>query len=136
MKRKNPGLLLPCLCLTILLSACGKQVSNVEHGDRNQILHAGNGAEPQDLDPHITTGTTEYHIQLALFEGLARKDPLTLKPIPGVAESWTVSPDGKLYTFMLRENARWSNGDAVTAHDFVYSWKRILSAKLAADYAY
>lgn len=135
MKLKSPIIFL-CICLSTLLNACGKQVSNVEYGNQHQILHAGNGTEPQDLDPHITTGIPEYHIQLALFEGLARKDPRSLEPIPGVAESWTISPDSKLYTFSIRQNARWSNGDSVTAHDFVYSWKRILSPKIASDYSY
>jgi oligopeptide transport system substrate-binding protein len=135
MKSKKSGLFLLAMCLT-LLNGCNNQGGNVEYGNQHQILHAGNGAEPQDLDPHITTGIPEYDIQKTLFEGLAAKNPRTLEPIPGAAESWTISPDGKLYTFMLRKNARWSNGDPVTAHDFVYSWKRILSAKMAADHSY
>lgn len=120
----------------VLLYGCGGQISNVEHGNQHQILHANNSSEPQDLDPHITSGTVEHNLQKALFEGLTRKNPQTLEPIPGVAESWTISDDGKIYTFKIRENARWSNGDPVTAHDFVYSWRRILSARLAADYSY
>lgn len=136
MNFKNLDYFLLCISLVILASGCSNQLSNVEHGNQHQILHSGNGAEPQDLDPHITTGIPEYHIQRTLFEGLTRKNPRTMEPVPGAAESWTVSPDGRLYTFAIRRNARWSNGDPVTAHDFVYSWKRILSAKMASDYAY
>ncbi|HEX7028692.1 MAG TPA: peptide ABC transporter substrate-binding protein, partial [Gammaproteobacteria bacterium] len=98
---KLPGLPGIALLAITLLSGCGNQVSNVEHGNQHQILHAGNSAEPEDLDPHITTGTPESHIQWALFEGLTRKNPKTLAPIPGVAESWTVSDDKKIYTFKL-----------------------------------
>ena len=68
-------------------------------------------------------------------------DPLVklgddLKPVPSLAESWDVSEDGKTVTFHLRDDGKWTNGDPVTAHDFVYSWKRTLSPELAADYAY
>ncbi len=136
MKLKKRGSLPTIYCLAALLIGCNNQLSNVEYGNQHQILHAGNGAEPQDLDPHITTGIPEYDIQKTLFEGLTGKNPHTLEPIPGVAESWTVSDDGKQYIFILRQDARWSNGDPVTAHDFVYSWKRILSPKLAGDYSY
>ena len=58
------------------------------------------------------------------------------EPIPGAAESWSISDDGRTYTFNLRPNGQWSNGDPVTAHDFVYSWRRLLSPALGAEYAY
>ena len=122
--------------MTSLLSACGGGENNVTKGSREGILHWGNGAEPQDLDPHIVTGVPEHHIIVCLLEGLVLKDPSTLKPIPGVAESWEISPDGKSYTFHLRPNARWSNGDVVTAEDFVWSWKRALLPSLGNSYAY
>ncbi|MDQ1257694.1 MAG: oligopeptide transport system substrate-binding protein, partial [Candidatus Hydrogenedentes bacterium] len=98
----------------------------------------GNGAEPQDLDPQITTGVPEHRLSTVLFEGLVTLDFASpdLPPIPAVAERWTVSDDGLVYTFTLRENARWSNGDPVTARDFVYSWQRVLSPKLASEYSY
>jgi oligopeptide transport system substrate-binding protein len=121
----------------VLLYGCGEgQMTNVEYGNRNQILYLGNGDEPEDLDPQIVTGTIEHHIILALFEGLVSKHPATLVPMPGVAESWTISTDNKTYTFKIRSNARWSNGDALTAQDFVYSWQRILSPRLGSEYAY
>jgi oligopeptide transport system substrate-binding protein len=100
------------------------------------VLRIGNGSEPQGLDPHLIQGVPEHRLTSTLFEGLVDAAPETLTPIPGVAESWTVSDDGIVYTFHLRENALWSDGDPVTAEDFVYSWKRILTPSLAAPYAY
>ncbi len=96
----------------------------------------GNGAEPKDLDPHIVTGVPEHHILLNMFEPLVAMDPKTLAPIPGVATSWKVSKDLKTYTFTLRKDAKWSNGEAITAADFVYSWTRLLTPATAAEYAY
>jgi len=93
-------------------------------------------AEVKDLDPHLVTGVTEHRVTGALFEGLADLDPATLEPIPGAAKSWAISDDGITYTFTLREDGKWSNGDPVTAHDFHYSFKRMLTPALAADYAY
>jgi len=108
----------------------------VQVGDREQILHMGNGDEPADVDPHITTGMPEHRIQLALFEGLVSKHPKTLEPVPGVAESWDISDDEKVYTFHIRDNAKWSNGDPLTAQDFVWSWRRALMPALGNHYAY
>ncbi|MEH6468122.1 MAG: peptide ABC transporter substrate-binding protein [Porticoccus sp.] len=129
--------LIATLLLTpLLLSGCGSGESNVATGNRDGILHWGNGTDPQELDPHIVTGVPEHHILTALLEGLVLKDPATLEPIPGVAESWEVSNDGKTYTFLLRRNAQWSNGDPVTAHDFAWSWWRALQPALGNQYAY
>jgi len=108
----------------------------VARGDREQILFMGNGAEPKGLDPHIVTGVSEHTIIAALLEGLVSEDPVDLHPVPGAAESWEVSEDGARYTFHIRPGAVWSNGDPVTAHDFVYSFKRMLTPALAAEYAY
>ena len=119
------------------LFACGKdKQTNVSEGAKNQILHIGNGTEPQGLDPHIVTGVPEHYIITALLEGLVIENPVDLTPEPGVAESWTISGDRKTYVFKIRGNAGWSNGDPVTAHDFVYSWRRLLSPGLGAEYAY
>ena len=103
--------LLVAAALMIALSGCGDYQSNVESGNLNGTLHWGNGTEPQSLDPHIATGVPEHHIISALMEGLVFKDGVTLEPRPGVAESWDISDDGRVYTFYLRKNARWSNGD-------------------------
>ncbi len=101
-----------------------------------QEIHFNNGAEPESLDPHKVTGVPEHRIFLGILEGLTSPDPETLKPLPGVAKSWEVSADGLTYTFHINENAKWSNGDPVTAHDFEWSWKRSLSPEIASQYAY
>jgi oligopeptide transport system substrate-binding protein len=105
-------------------------------GYEADVLRAGNGAEVQDLDPQLVTGVPEQRVLSGLFEGLTDLDPAGLAPIPGVAERWEAHEDGLGYTFHLRKNAKWSNGDPVTAQDFVYSWRRMLSPALAAEYAY
>jgi oligopeptide transport system substrate-binding protein len=99
-------------------------------------LRIANGTEPKSLDPQLITGNIEAHIADALFEGLARYDSKTLEPVPGVAASWDISPDGLNYTFHLREDARWSDGHPLTASDFVYSWKRLLTPSVGAEVAY
>ena len=125
------------LCALVLFAAgCGKRETRVSSGDREQILYVGNGTEPQDLDPNIITGVQEFHILMSLLEGLVAEDPVDLHPVPGVAESWESSPDGKIWTFHLRKNAKWSNGEPVTARDFFESYKRILSPGLASEYSY
>ncbi len=120
--------------LLLALTGCVPPGGRVAIGDRNQILYWGNGAEPADLDPQIVTGVPENHLMQALFEGLVSQDE-TLRPIPGVAESWDISPDRRVYTFHLRHNARWSNGDPVTSRDFLNSYRRILCPGLGAQYA-
>src|SRR6056297_130792 len=127
------------LCLFTLcacLLACSGGESNVASGNRLGILHFGNGTEPQGLDPHIVTGLPESHIIHALFEGLAVKNPYTLEPEPGVASSWDVSDDGLTITFHLNPAARWSNGDRVSADDYVWSWRRALHPAMGNQYAY
>lgn len=134
---KSPRFAVALTAIFILLHGCGeKKLSNVEYGIRHQILYYANGDEPKSIDPHLTTGTVENNIIINLFEGLITKDAKTLEPRPGVAESWTISEDGKVYRFNLRENARWSNGDSLTAEDFVYSWRRALTPGLPNAYAY
>lgn len=122
--------------LCSLSTGCTKRESPVTIGNRNQILHRGIGSDPEDLDPHTTTGITEFNIIKALLEGLVSTDPSTLAPLPGAAESWDVSDDGLTYTFHLRKDGIWSNGDPVKASDFVFSFKRILSPALGSAYSY
>jgi len=95
-----------------------------------------NGSEPRTLDPALMTGSPEGRIADALFEGLTVRDPRTLRPVPGVARSWEMSEDGLRYVFRLRPEARWSNGRPVTAHDFVYAWRRLQEPALGSEYAY
>ncbi len=117
-------------------TACHRPESNVESGNRLQILHKGNGKEVQDLDPHLVNSVSSFNVIAALFEGLVSEDPHDLHPIPGVAKSWDISSDAKVYTFHLRANARWSNGEPITAADFLGSYQRILTPALASDVAY
>jgi len=93
-----------------------------------------NGVEPESLDPAIITAQADGRIVTSLFEGLTARNEKG-EIIPGVAESWEISPDGKTYTFHLRKNAKWSNGDPVKAPDFVYSWKRALLPETASKYS-
>ncbi|MBF0197245.1 MAG: peptide ABC transporter substrate-binding protein [Planctomycetes bacterium] len=91
--------------------------------------------DPETLDPALITGSNEMRMAEALFEGLLTYDPKTLEARPGVASSWTVQNEGKLYTFTIRKNALWSDGTKLTSHDFYHSWQRVLEAKTAASYA-
>src|SRR5215472_9886622 len=99
------------------------------------VLNRGNGAEPETLDPQKLTGVPEANIAYELYEGLATLDDHG-NATGGVAKSWDVSDDGKTYTFHLRDDAKWSNGDPITADDVVYSLRRIVDPKVAAEYAY
>ena len=119
-----------------LLSSCGENETNVSKGNQSGTLYWGNGTEPQSLDPQIATGVPEHHVISTLMEGLVLKDRRTLQPRPGVAESWEISDDGRVYTFKIRNNAKWSNGDPLTAGDFVWSWWRALQPALGNLYAY
>ena len=123
------------LVLMLILHGGCSAPSNVENAIEEQILHFGLGSEPQYLDPHLASSVSAHNVISALIEGLVSEDPNPLKPVPGVAEKWDISEDGLLYIFHLRKNAQWSNGDPVTAHDFVYSYRRILNPNLASQYA-
>ena len=121
----------------IFLIGCSENITPVDSGLEQQIYHHGNGSEPQGIDPHIVTGVPEHHILISLCEGLTIPNPNPTGSdgyIPGTAESWSISDDGKEYIFKLNKNAKWSNGDPVTADDFVWSWKRILTASLGSQY--
>ncbi|PIE39502.1 MAG: peptide ABC transporter substrate-binding protein [Gammaproteobacteria bacterium] len=124
------------LGLACFLAACSGGESNVESGNREGIFYYGNGSEPQGLDPHVVTGVPESHLVRALFEGLAVKNPYTLEPEPGVAKSWDISEDGRVITFHINPEARWSNGDQMTAHDYVWSWRRALHPMMGNQYGY
>ncbi len=129
------------LAFAVLLAGCGKKGATTA-GDSTygnnapMVMKWGNGSEPQDLDPQTVQGIPELHLIQALFEGLASEDPKDLHPVPAVASSWDISDDGKIYTFHLRPGVKWSNGDPITADDFIQSYKRMLSPSLASQYAY
>lgn len=116
------------------LAGCGRRETAVARGNRAGILHIGNGAEVQSLDPHLAGGSVDHNVLSALFEGLITLDEETLAPRPGAAERWDISPDGLVYTFHLQRNARWSNGDPLTARDFLYSFQRALTPTLGSEY--
>ena len=101
--------------------------------DRAEIVVL-NGAEPETIDPALLTGQPDGRIAYTLFEGLTSFDQ-TGTPQPGVAERWDLSPDARVYTFHLRKNAKWSNGDPVTSEDFIRSWERTLKPETASEYA-
>jgi oligopeptide transport system substrate-binding protein len=94
-----------------------------------------NGAELETLDPSIITGQPEGRVVNALFEGLCAYDE-NGQAVPGVAELWKVSPDGKTYSFHLRPDAKWSDGSPLTAEDFVRSWQRTLTPSTGSQYNY
>ena len=94
-----------------------------------------NGSEPQSLDPALTSGVPESRLAYSLFEGLVVNDAKTSLPVPGLSDKWEISADHKTYTFHIRP-AKWSDGTAITAQDFVNSWLRVLEPKTASPYAY
>lgn len=134
LSRSLRALCVVMLCVTAI--ACGGRDREVDGAAKSGILLYGNGAEPKSLDPHLVTGVPENHIISSLMEGLISYHPTNdLEPEPGVAERWEHDEDFTVWRFQLRANARWSNGDPVTAGDFVYSWQRILSPVLGSEYA-
>ncbi len=129
LRRSLPFVLLALVLGTVVALTRGARLERAD-------LIINNGTEVTTLDPATVTGVPEGRVIKSIFEGLCSKDPATLAPIPGMAESWEISADGLTYTFTLRRGAFWTNGDPVTAHDFVYSWERFLSPETAAEYAY
>ncbi|UUX32909.1 peptide ABC transporter substrate-binding protein [Fundicoccus culcitae] len=125
---------------TIALSAALLSFSTVGSvfttvsAQEEQVLNLAIGSEPPTIDPALATDSTSGAIIKNVFEGLTHlAADETIQP--GVAESWEMSEDGLVYTFTLRENAAWSNGDPVTANDFEYAWKRVLNPETASQYA-
>ena len=134
------------LSLTLFLIACGGETSNTESttdmqtksvealGPEGVVFHRGNGAEPDTLDPHRSEETSSAEVLRDLFEGLSTED-IDSNIVPGQAERWEISEDGKIYTFYLRENIKWSNGDPVVAEDFVVGMRRTVDPATISSYA-
>jgi oligopeptide transport system substrate-binding protein len=94
-----------------------------------------NNVEPESLDPAIIVAQADMRVVQGLFEGLTRLEPKQARAVPGLAQNWEMSPDGKIYTFHLRTNLVWSTGEPITSDDVVYSWLRALDPKTASNYA-
>jgi ABC-type oligopeptide transport system substrate-binding subunit len=103
---------------------------------QGQVMRYVTGSESETLDPQVGTSAPDARIYAALYEGLVEYDPKNTLPIPAIAERWEVNSDSSELLFHLRENARWSNGEPITAEDFVYTLRRGLSPKLASRNAY
>jgi oligopeptide transport system substrate-binding protein len=114
------------------LAACGGRTRDPAGG--SAILLRGNGPDPDSLDPHRARSTEAMTVLRDLFECLTRLDARAA-PAPAAAEAWTVSEDGRLYTFRLRPNLRWSNGDALVAEDFAAGLRRLVDPATASQYA-
>ena len=124
------------LFFSLSLSCSRRDAAGAAGAAPEQVLRLGNGAEPQDLDPQLMTAFTDQNIALALFEGLCALDERTSAAVPATAESWETSADGLTWTFHLRAGLKWSNGEPLTASDFITSWRRAIDPAVAAEYAY
>lgn len=129
------------IAIALLVADCTTSTKNQIYFGKvvppsDNTLHYVTGSEPESLDPQIGTGQPEARIYMAIFEGLTEYHPKTMEPIPAIAERWDVNHDSSEFVFHLRKNARWSNGDGITAHDFVYSFRRGFSPALASRNAY
>ena len=121
------------LCYGTALAAV-LAVASAATASAQVTFHRGHPGEPETLDQHQTSTVYEANILRDLYEGLVIYDEAA-NVVPGVAESWDISEDGTVYTFHLREDARWSNGDPVTAGDFLFSLRRIMTPETGAPYA-
>ncbi|MGQ5720538.1 peptide ABC transporter substrate-binding protein [Pseudochrobactrum asaccharolyticum] len=98
------------------------------------VLNRGNDTDPATLDHHRTSTVSEGRIMADLYDGLVRQSAKG-EAVAATAKSWDISEDGLVYTFHLRDDAKWSNGDKVTAGDFLFTFRRIMDPKTAAGYA-
>lgn len=150
MKRNNMRFFVLMLILVLALAACSSgetgtkednstkkedPVVEKEPANEPKVLILNNGTEPTSLDPPIGFDAVSYNLMNNFMEGLTRlgKDHT---PEPAIAEDWEISNEGKTYTFKIRDNANWSNGDPVTAHDFEFAWKRFIDPATASPAAF
>jgi oligopeptide transport system substrate-binding protein len=122
------------LAAAALIASLAVPAMAVELADQ-QILRKGNGAEPATLDPHKAEAVPDHNILRDLLEGLVTDGPKG-ELLPGAAESWEVTEDGIHYTFHMRKGAKWSNGEPVTAADFVYSLRRVVDPQTGSKYTF
>lgn len=131
---------LAILALSSFLISCATQAKSGFYGKteapKENVMRYISGSEPESLDPAVPTGQPESRVLMSLFDGLVEYHPKTMEPIPGIAESWEIGSGGSEYIFHLRKNATFSNGDPITAKDFVYTFRRSIAPELAAKNAY
>ena len=124
------------ILLACVFSACSSSAKSKYFGKtavaEDNVLRYTSGSEPDSLDPAVATGQPEARVMMALYDALVEYHPKTMEPMPSVAESWEIGAGGTEYLFHLRRNARFSNGDPITARDFAYSFRRAVSPDLAA----
>ncbi|PVZ66338.1 peptide ABC transporter substrate-binding protein [Pelagibaculum spongiae] len=140
MKKVNPlkALAIAAVPAIVLALSPAAHAAKVPAGAKladQQTLVRGNGTEPASLDPQKVEGVPGSNVTKDMFEGLVTQDA-DGNTIPGQAESWTVSEDNKVFTFKIRDNANWSNGEPVTAHDFVFGFQRAVDPATASRYAW
>ncbi|AIW85781.1 peptide ABC transporter substrate-binding protein [Bacillus mycoides] len=135
MKRKKSRLMVMALVTSLFLTACNNKANKSETEAKKQVLNVTVSEEIPSLDTTKTMDGTSAHVMQNIFEGLYVLDDQD-QPIPAVAKSFKRSEDGKKYTFDLRKDAKWSNGDSVTANDFMFAWRKAVSAETASQYAY
>lgn len=135
MKRKKSHLMVMALVTSLLLTACNNKENKSDKEAKKQVLNVTVSEEIPSLDTVKTMDGTSAHVMQNIFEGLYVLDDQD-QPIPAVAKSFKRSEDGKKYTFDLRKDAKWSNGDNVTANDFMFAWKRAINPETASQYAY
>ena len=127
------------LLLAAMLASCSTGASSRYFGKtqapKDNILRYISGSEPQTLDPQISSGQPEARILMALYDGLVEYDPKDQQPIPAIAKSWEISPNVDEFLFHLRDNAKWSDGTAITANDFVYSFRRAFAPETVSETA-
>jgi len=129
-------ILLCALLATVGLTGCGADPVDAVEGARKKIFLVNNKAEPRFLDLQRCNSVTEHHIMLALYQGLVTENRASDKDVePGIAERWEANADKSVWTFHLQKNAKWSDGTPLTAHDFVWSYRRLLRKELGAQYA-
>ena len=109
--------------------------AGIAPSENTRVLRRGNGEEPQTLDPHRSLGVAGSNILRDLYEGLTT-ETASGRTIPGAALRWNISRDGRTYTFNLRREARWSNGDPVTAEDFVFGFRRSADPETGSSFVH
>jgi oligopeptide transport system substrate-binding protein len=138
---KTVCLIAVVVALGLLSISCKTQATESEFFGKiepppGQVFRYTSGSETESLDPQVGTSQPDARIYMALYDGLAEYDPKTMEPIPALAEHWHINQDSTEFVFFLQKDAKFSNGDPITARDFVYTFRRGLSPRLASRNAY